>query len=220
MKTEPDLTLPECLFLLARDDMSGRPLGNYNRYIQPAGAIAELQHMGRLKISQDRKMTVSVVDPGQTGNAYLDAVLQEIASSSRLKSTKHWVRRLSRMKGRIQLIGQSLADKGLVEEVRMNWLGLFPITRWPQTRAGPKTLLKEKIGMLLFEQSTRQDPKISVLVALASSGHLLKRNFDRRRLREHKAHIRNITRRNQPIARAVSKVIEEAQAAVAAGGAV
>ena len=61
------LTLPQALFLLARDDATGKPLGHYNMYIQPAGAITELVMMERLELMDDKWPKLNVLSTAPTG---------------------------------------------------------------------------------------------------------------------------------------------------------
>ena len=94
------LTLPQALFLLARDDATGKPLGHYNMYIQPAGAITELVMMERLELTDDKWPKLNVLSTAPTGSPYLDAVLERIAASHRPRTMQHWVGRLAHMKQR------------------------------------------------------------------------------------------------------------------------
>jgi len=113
---QKQLTIPQALFLLAREDESGKPLGHYNMYIQPAGAITELVMMERLELTDDKWPKLNILSTAPTGSPYLDAVLERIAASARSRTMQHWVGSLAHMKNRKHMIGEELVKKGLVEE--------------------------------------------------------------------------------------------------------
>ena len=210
------LTLPQALFLLARDDATGKPLGHYNMYIQPAGAITELVMMDRLELTDDKWPKLNILSTAPTGNPYLDAVLERIAASHRPRTMQHWVGSLAHMKQRQRMIGEELIKMGLVEERSEKVWRIFPVTRWPIVRSGPKQALKISMEKALFQEGSKLDEWTGTIIALANAGHLLKRNFDQSRLRTHKAHIKKLVKGNWATAIAARKSIEAAQAAIAA----
>lgn len=210
------LTLPQALFLLARDDATGKPVGNYNRYIQPAGALTELMMIDRLKLRQGKKAIIDVQDTAPTGSAYLDAVLSQIAASAKSRSMQHWVTRLAGRRGRVDLIGQELVSKGIIEKVPTKFLGIFPVTRWRPLRTSIKTSLKGQMSKVLFTETAKPDEWTGSIIALASSGHLLKRNFDRSQLRAYKKHIKSIVRGEWASASAATDAVKAAKAAITA----
>lgn len=215
-----NLTIPQALFLLARDDRSGKPIGNYNGYIQPAGALAELILRERLVLLPGRKARVRVTDDRPTDDTYLDAVLVRIAKSRRQRTLQHWVGKLQCMKGRVRLIGADLARQGIVEEVTHRYLGLFPVTRWRLARAGPKNSLKSDMSRILFAENRTPDEWTSTVITIANAGHLLKRNFNRTHLRQHKKHIKAIIKDDWPAASAAAKAIQATLVAVASFAAI
>jgi len=210
------LTIPQALFLLARDDVTGKPLGHYNAYVQPAGALTELIMMERLSLRPGRKAILDVVNTVPTGSEYLDTLLYRIAASSHPRSMQHWIGKFSPMRGRVRMIGEELSAKGLVEEIPAKYLGLFPVTRWVQCRAGPKLRLQSDMEKSLFSDLASPDEFTGVIIALTNAGHLLKRNFDRSQLRIHRAHIKRLVKGDWPSAEAARKSIEAVQAAIAA----
>jgi hypothetical protein len=213
---QKQLSIPQALFLLARDDERGKPLGYYNKYIQPAGAITELVMMERLELTTDKWPKLTVLSTTPTGSPYLDAVLQRIAASRKPRTMQHWVSSLAHMKNRIQMIGGELVKRGIVQAQADKIWGIFPITRWPIVRPGLKHALKTNMETALFQEGAEFDERTGTLIALANAGHLLKRNFDRRKLRMHKAHIRKLAKGEVATAIAARKSIEAVQAAIAA----
>lgn len=207
------LTIPQALFLLARDDETGKPLGNYNSYIQPAGALAELIMMERLAIRSGRKAILEVLDDSATGSAYLDTVLGRVAASSHPHTIQRWVGKLYGMRGRVRMIAEELVAKGVVEDVSRKWLGIFPLSRWKMRSTGPKRQLKSDMSRILFRDSSEPDEWIGTVIAIANAGHLLKRNFDREDLRMHKAHIKGVVAGDWPAAGAAKQAIQAAIAA-------
>ena len=214
------LTLPQALFLLARDDETGRPKGNYNGYIQLGGAIADLVAMGRLSLDEHPKPKVSVENTKLTGDAFLDTVLARIAASQKSRKLNDWVGRLHNMKGRVGLVGKSLEALGAVNAIRRKRLGLFPSTRWVQHDPSIKTALLEDMKHLMFSDAAPIDERTATIIGLANSGHLLKRNFARSALRRRRLQIREIVEANRPTAQASRQAIEAVDASIAAAAAV
>ena len=68
----------------------------------------------------------------------------------------------------------------------------------------------------LFQEGSKLDERTGTIIALANAGHLLKRNFDRSRLRTHRGHIKKLVKGNWATAIAARKSIEAVQAAIAA----
>lgn len=214
------LTIPQALFLLARDDETGKPKGNYNNYIQAGGAMAELVLQNRITLSADRKRRVTVRDASPTGSVFLDAVLARLSKSPRPRTLQHWVSRLSSMSGRVEMIGDELAALGAVERQSLHMFGLFPVTRWPARNGQTKGRLLAEMSGHLFNEHSAINERTASIIALANAGHLLKRNFDRDLLRQHKSNIKSLTRGDWPAAKAARDAIDAVNAAVAASSAV
>ena len=215
MKTA--LTLPQALFLLARDDATGKPLGRHNSFIQAAGALAELIMMDRLVLQAERMGIVEVVDTATTGSTYLDTILGELAASKRPRRVQYWVSLFHGRRNRIGLIGNELVAKRIVEKVPAKFLGLFPVTRWPALKTGPKYQLISAMEKALFNEANEPSERVGTIIALANSGHLLKRNFDRKKLRAHKRHIKRIAKGGWPASTAVIQAITTLRTAINAG---
>lgn len=208
------LTIPQALFLLARDNATGKPLGNYNSYIQPAGALTELVMMGHLALRPGRKAVLDVVSTAPTGSEYLDTLLMSMAASKRAHGMQHWVSKFSCKRGRIRMIGEELVAKGIVEEVPAKYFGLFPVTRWAVRRQGPKLKLHADMSKVLFTENSRPDDWTGAVIALANAGHLLKRNFDRNKLSMHKDHIKQVVKDEQLGANAAKAAVKAIQAVI------
>ena len=211
------LTIPQALFLLARDDVTGKPLGNHNSFIQPAGALAELIMMERLALQAGRKGIVEVIDTAPTGSTYLDTVLSELAASKRPRRVQYWISLLHGRRNRIGLIGEELVAMRIVEKVTAKYLGLFPVTRWRALKTAPKRELVLAMEKTLFNEANEPSERIGTIIALANSGHLLKRNFDRTKLRTHKRHIKRIVKGDWPASIAATQAIATLTTAIAAG---
>ena len=215
MKTA--LTLPQALFLLARDDATGKPLGNHNSFIQPAGALAELIMSDRLALRAGRMDIVEVVDTATTGSTYLDTILGELAASKRPRRVQYWVSLFHGRRNRIGLIGNELVAKRIVEKVPAKYLGLFPVTRWRALKTAPKRQLISAMEKTLFNEANEPSERIGTIIALANSGHLLKRNFDRTKLSIHKRHIKRIAKGGWPASTAIIQAITTLRTAITAG---
>lgn len=211
-----DLTIPQALFLLARDAETGRPRGYHNRHIQPAGAIAELVLRGHLRLQPGRNPRVELVEAGPTGSPYLDRTLERIAASPRPRRIDHWVMTLSGMRGRVHMIGDELVALGHVRKVPAKRFGIFRVTRWPMPTPRAKTRLMSDMTRLMFNETTDIDERTGAIIALANAGHLLKRNFDRAELRTGKPRITHITKGNWPGRETTHAVVRAAHATIAA----
>lgn len=210
------ITIPQALFLLSRHAETGKPKGNYNAYIQPAGALTELIVQKRIALRGAKKPIVHVIDTSPTGSAYIDSLLSDLTTSSRQRRMDHWVSKFSHKRDRVQTLGRELVAKGIVEEMPDKILGLFPVTRWPLRSTRVKTKLMSDMSRVLFGTGDIDDEFTYAVIALANAGHLLKRNFDRDALRANKARIKDVTSGNFPGSVAAKQAIDAANAAAAA----
>lgn len=210
------LTIPQALFLLALDDESGRPKGNYNNYIQAGGALAELILHETITVQTGRKAYIEIAGSAPTDSPFLAAVYDRIAASKKPITLQRWVSKISCIKGRKHLLGHEVERMGAVRESSQRILGLFPVTRWPQMSPALKQALLDDMSNLMFDPVSEINPHTASIVALANAGHLLKRNFDRNELRASKARITAIKKGDWPAAEATRKTIAAINAAIAA----
>lgn len=213
-----NLTIPQALFLLAREDQTGKPLGNYNSCVQPAGAIAELVIIERLALRSGRDGIVDVVSTSPTGSPYLDKILSEVSASVRPRRVQYWISHFYGRRDRIVLIGEELVAKRIVEKVATRRFALFPVTHWRLLRPGSKRMLLSTMETILFDQNkVPNDKRVGTIIALAISGRLLRHNFPRALLRTHRHRISALAQGDWPISVAITQALEKLRTAIKTG---
>src|SRR4051812_39962880 len=97
MSDARDLTLAECLLLLALHDEKGTPHSSMFPYAIGGAILADLLLRGRIAVQEDgRSHVLAVKDATQVGDAVLDECLREI-QAARPASLEAWLGRLAEM---------------------------------------------------------------------------------------------------------------------------
>ncbi|MGN9837629.1 GOLPH3/VPS74 family protein [Nonomuraea sp. H19] len=164
------VTIAEELLLLAYSE-EGKPLMN-SMQLDPAlaGAIlAELAIEERVDLS-DKK--VMVKSPAPLGDDELDAMLTRIAEERRNRKPAWWVQRLQSAKLRKRLLTKLVAA-GVLAEERAKVMGIFPVTRWPETHPGVEANVRERVSAVLA--GADPDARTAVLIAIMHAA-----KFDRK----------------------------------------
>lgn len=200
----PRPSLPEEVFLLAcRDD--GLISGRHLRYALGGAILAELMVQGRLGVSgSGRKARVVVLDSSATGWALLDR-WQEMIRGSKPRRPSTWVAEFSTRKLKHE-VAEFLRGRGLV---RVGAVRVLFFRRRAYSLTDHR-LRREVLERLWGAVSTtgNVDSRTACLAAVADGGKLLSTVFGEKRIRPHKARIKQITE-DDPIGAAVRQAVEE-----------
>ncbi|GAA3209908.1 GOLPH3/VPS74 family protein [Actinocorallia longicatena] len=205
----PD-TLPQRLYLLAYDPDKGRTRTGSLGELVRAAALTDLYLNGHLADERGRPV-VEVRHPCH--DPVLEALLAEVAEARRPRKWKAWIGR--RGKPAHRAVREQLAEGGWVRVETGRVLLFFPRTKVTLRDPRVRKHLASRVSRALSDPVGRVDPADAALVALSAAAEL-KHVLDRRRRRDNKARIADLTRLAGPAAPALRQVISE-QASSAAG---
>jgi Golgi phosphoprotein 3 len=210
----PELHLHEEVLLLALDDEKGSVLGG-TMWRQAAGGaiVAELLLEGRIRATEEKKPKLEVVDATPLGDPVLDEVLAEMAEAKKLRKGADWVRRLGTRSKLKERIAAELVRKKVLRQEQGKILWIFDTTRYPERDGRPEKEVVARLKKAIFTATGEVAPRTVVLVALADASGLLKKIFEKSRLKERKERIKKLTE-GQATGAMTREAIQAMQAAV------
>ena len=215
--TSVQLTIPQCVLLLALNETSGERKGKFLAYALAGAGLAELALLERIKVAEQSHKRFEIISSTPVGEPYLDACLEIIAAKGSGKLAKSYVNAIGRKSGLLKLLFDSLVQRGVLMEREQKVLFFFTRRLYPESDPYAETELKARLEAVItgVEEGDERD---HVIIALAYHAGVLKYNFDKQFLKTHKARIKSIVDGETLSARAVADVIKalEAAAAVAA----
>lgn len=204
-------TLPEEVFLLALRD-NGSVSAHYLTYAFGGAILAELMMQGRLGVSgSGRKARVAVLDPSPTHSTLLNQCLDNVRRSRRPRRLSAWVTAFARTRKLKHEVARSLCARGVVRAKDAQFLFVFRRRLYPLMDRRCRRELVERTWSAINDRDD-VEPRTACLVAIAASVHLLRVAFGGKRIRPHKARIKEIAR-NDPIGTAVRQAVSAAAAA-------
>ncbi|NNU17250.1 GPP34 family phosphoprotein [Parvularcula sp. ZS-1/3] len=210
------LNLPEEVLLLALDDVSGRQVGAYPSYLAAGAALAELVLQEALEPrGEGKKLRFVKSATPPMSHPYTDAVLAAWEEKGLDRKPQRLVTQVGGRRKFLEPLRQVLVDKGILRREQKKALWIFPYTVYPEANPEPEAALKRRLEMAMFNFGT-PTARDAVLIALANSAGLLRRNFDKAKLKEHKDRIKEISEGSGPAAEATAQAIEAVKAAILA----
>lgn len=215
------LRLYEEVMLLALRDKEGTVhFGALVQYGMAAACIAELLLEHRIAADADaKKPLVDVVDRTPLGDELLDECLERLANAKRRGTVKTWVTRLAGVHRLRARAAEGLVRRGVLKSAEGRVLLLFPRTTFPERDPKPEREIVARLRRAIFGGRVEVDPRTTLLIALTHATGILPHVFDKKRLRERKARIQQITD-GSLVGKATKEVIEAVLAAVIAASAV
>lgn len=215
METTGNLHIYEEILLLALRDKKGTMLFGINYPQALAGALlAELLLLKKIEIETSRKRKfVRLVDQKSMGNALLDECVQKIASSKRRAQTQNWIMRFANISRLKHKAAQSLCRKRILKMEEDKVLLIFTRKTYPELNPKPEKRLMNKIQEAIFGNTKEIDPETVILISICNSTGILRQLFDKKKLKEKKTRIKEITSGNL-IGKATKDAIEAMQAAI------
>ncbi len=219
MKTDGDHPLrlyDEVLLLALRDKEGTVHFGAHVQYGMAAAFVAELLLERRIAVNADaRKQLVDVVDRTPLDDELLDECLERLANAKRRGTVKTWVTRLAglrRLRGRA---AAGLVRRGVLKLEEDRVLLVFPRTTYPERDPKPEREIVARLRRAIFGGRVEVDPRTTLLIALTHATGILPHVFDKKRLKDRKARIQQITD-GSLVGKATKEVVEAVQAAVIA----
>ena len=208
------MLLAEDLLLLATDDATGKTTVSAT-HLDPALAGAVLMDLviaGRINLEGDgRRARVVVVNVEPLGDPVLDVALQSLIDKGPDKPG-HAIGTLA--KGLRDRLNENLAQRGILRRESGRILGLFPTTRWPAQDVGHEASLRGAIASVLVT-GTEPDGRTAAVISVLTAADMLGTVVDKTDLKAAKERGKQIGEGNWASDN-VRKVIQEAQAAIAA----
>ena len=213
------LRLHEEVMLLALRDKEGTVhLGAHVQYGLAAAFIAELLLAKRIAIDPEaKKQLVDVVDRKPLGDELLDECLDRLSNAKRRATVKTWVTRLAGLRGLRSRAAGALVRRGILKSEEGRVLLFFSRTTYPERDPKPEREIVARLRRAIFAGSAEVDPRTTLLVALTHATGILPHVFDKKRLKDRKARIQQITD-GSLVGKAAKEVVEAVQAAVIAAG--
>jgi hypothetical protein len=161
------LTLADEIVVLMLDDK----VAEIKRSCAPVAAVAvaggllmELALQGRIDTDLD---ALFLVDPAPTGDALLDATLQEIAAESQHRPSAWWIHELAARHGDLVLqVLERLVAAGILREESRHFLWVFSRRSYPKVSGREEREAKARLMAVLFEHVV-PDPRDTLLLGLA-----------------------------------------------------
>ena len=208
------LTTPEEFFLLSRKNETGAEQGQFVAYGLAGAIVSDLMLRGFIQPDAEKPKRLIITDPtARSGVACLDTALDLFVEKKMSgKSAQDFVNKIANRKTVLASIGESLVEKGILDEVPKSFLGI----RWkhyPETDASPEQALTARLGAVMFAEAT-PTPEDCVLIALMQSTSLLERNFEKQQLKAHKDRIKALARAETELTSGAQKAIEAVRMAV------
>jgi hypothetical protein len=188
------LMLQEEVLLLALHSRRSRPtLGAPLQFALAAALLAELLQEERLRVDPAGKRpgVVPGPRPGPTGQALLDACLDEV-TRARAASLQAWVARGARWRGLKERVAASLCERGILRAEETKVLRIFSRTTYPEIDPAPARQIRTRISRALESASAQVDPRTVVLISLAFHAGLLASVLEPGQLKDRRARLRDL----------------------------
>ena len=218
MSDRTELHLHEQLMLLALRDEKGTLESKASMYSYALGGamLAELSLKGKIRIGDDKKAFVDLVDRSPFGEPVLDECLNKVANAKRRARATTWVQRFAGVKRLRHRVAQGLCRRGILRDDEDKILLFFTRKLYPTIDPVPERRLVDRLRDVIFSDSTPADAETVIVVALANATGLLPIHFDRKDLRRRKRYLKRLTEGNMAGAAAQQAVLAAQQAAIAA----
>lgn len=210
------LYLHEELMLLALRDEEGTTLtsGEY-LYALAAAVLHELIASGRLRLVVDKKKSfIEALDSRPLGDAVLEEALAKIAAAKRRAQLKDWVAKLAGLKRLKPRVTLALCRRGILRADERTILFIFKQQVYPEADPRPERAIRERLRRAIFTPATDLDARTRALLALADAVGLLPSLFEKRRLKERRAHIKRLVE-PEPLGKVVRDAVAAARSAAA-----
>ncbi len=210
------LFLYEEVMLLSLRDEKGTPEFGA-MYTQAIGGavLAELLLAGRIEVEREKKKRFArVVSEQSLDDPLLDECLQRIRDSKKRQQLSTWVTRFGQTKRLKHRVAEQLCQRKILRADDGKVLLIFKRKIYPEFDPKPEREIIARLKKAIFGAGS-VDSRTVVLVALAHHANLLKNAFEKKKLKERKKRIENLTS-DDAAGNAAKDAIRAARAAAAA----
>ncbi|MDG1872664.1 MAG: GPP34 family phosphoprotein [Mariniblastus sp.] len=211
----PDkLFLHQELLLLAIRDDQGTFSGGMYLYAVGGAMVSELLIQQRIIANDEKKQVVAVIDDSSTGDAILDELLGLIGGAKKNRGMQHWVSKAAHLPKLQHRVAQQLCDAGILQRDEKKVLWLFTHQVYPELDGSVEDGIRAKMAKVMFDEQAKPDPQTAVLIALGLHAGLLRSNFAKDELSQHKVRIKKIASGDVLATGATQATIQAVQAAI------
>ncbi len=208
------LVLYEELMLIALDEKKGAVKSSSTMalpYGLTAAVILELLHKGKI-ICDTNKLVL--LDKKTIGDDILDDAINIIASSDKIKNIKYWIEKLpGKIKKLNHRIQDKLVSKGILKKEKHKFL-FIPYNRYPEHNPLPEQNIRYEILHILLHDQVPGERLLS-LISLMYACELVNVIVPKEKRKTARKRIKELIK-NEPFGQAVSKIVSEHKAAIAA----
>ncbi|MGD2067963.1 MAG: GPP34 family phosphoprotein [Gemmatimonadota bacterium] len=180
------LTLPEQVMVLVLDERDGSLLEETDFVYAIAGAaLAELIRQGCVDLEPGSvHPLVTVVDPSETGDPVLDAVLGHLVEATRRTTLQRWVGRLADDRELCLKVARQLCRKGALDEHEGRVRLIFRRTVYADVEPSVEEEVVGRVRNAVFGDDP-VDPSTAMLTSLANASGILAHVLDPAQLLAH-----------------------------------
>lgn len=214
MSSMPQLRLHHEIMLLALCDKKGTFQSTMYPYALAGAMLTELVLLGRIRVESGRSKRVELMSAQKIGDAVLDDLLRDIATSAKPRRLDCWVGHAVAMKQLTERIASKLCEWKILREVeKKGWF--ISQKQFPEFNSKFERAIKTRMSKLLFGQTAHHHPRTTALIALAKHTGLLAVNFDKDRLKRNQRRVDRVVSGDMYSSRATKRAVEKMESAMA-----
>ena len=207
------LTLSEKLLLLGLHDEKGSVVFSASTALPYglAGALLiELYLTQRIDFVGKH---VRVMRSDKSSSELLNETYQLIASSSKLRDAKYWVKAIHSKVKKIQnRLAEQLVEKKVLSRQERSFLWVINFNRYPTRDAKPESDVRAHIKDVVLRRADASEADVALL-SLVLASELITEVFDKDDRKTAKKRIEELAK-EQKIGKAISQVVEEVKVAI------
>ncbi|MEM8677928.1 MAG: GPP34 family phosphoprotein [Planctomycetota bacterium] len=184
------LPLHQEFMLLALNDEGGNLEGSLPLYGVAGAMLSELLLQHRLTVDNDKQI-VTVQDARPTGDELLDELLAQINEASQPKDLKYWVSKAATMKDLKNRVANHLCELGILKADESKLLFVFTRKVYPEVDRSYEDAIRDRMAAAMFGEETG-DERTAVLISFAKNCALLRANFPKEEIKQHKQRIEEL----------------------------
>lgn len=186
------LYLYEEIMLLALRDDKGTLVTSYVEQAVAGAVFAELLLAGKVKVEEDKKKSVQLIESTPIGDPIIDECIAIIAAQSKSLSTQDLLAKFIDIKDLKHKVARRLCERQVLKVQEDKVLFVFTRTTYPELNPEPEQQILQRIRTAICDHQAEIDARTTVLIALAKSANLLSCNLDKSELKDNKQRIEQI----------------------------
>lgn len=210
------LMLHQETLLLALSDGTGKFSSGMYLYSVAGAMVSELMLLERIRIADDKQKSVEVLSTQPTGCEVLDDFLARISESSRPRGLQHWIGVATGIPKLNHRLAEQLCELGILKHDERKVLFLFTQQVYPELDGTWEDAIRARMADVMFRPGTEADVRTCALIALAFHADLLRSNFAKEELDQHRARIKELASGEHLASDSTKASIDAAQAAIVA----